>query len=381
MELKMGSLLFMLETEKVPDAWKRSRSPINGVETWLNLHNLAISRVIKSGWRRVYTIPSVGMLTTAFCCILTEHQSYAILTAFHKHQREFEKTKQIEKNVEAQRNMFPQQKCGPLNCTGRSQLSVTTLPTMNVASSNPLTGHVMSQNASVGQGTIGIALWNCRSRLFQSSSARVRRKKTCPYMLQYWRWCQQNVGMMLRHFGPIHHPRPATCKYSHIPRGRKSHRKTWKILQEGRQESIWKAAPRIQGTAQYGRFFLCSPTAQHHAQSQEFLKRFETVVALSDSSKANVSFISVSLHDERFQMLCCSWARHGTTITRNLQHYLQSIHVESCWTVETLGVDSKHCQNMPKCKVDVAPPCATMDPWSHHPPFACIHTSCAGRNL
>ena len=106
----------------------------------------------------------------------------------------------------------------------------------------------------------------------------------------------------------------------------------------------------------------------------------ETVVALSDSSKANVSFISVSLHDERFQMLCCSWARHGTTITRNLQHYLQSIHVESCWTVETLGVDSKHCQNMPKCKVDVAPP-ATMDPWSHHPPFACIHTSCAGRNL
>ena len=145
MELKMGSLLFILETEKVPGAWKRSRSPINGVETWLNLHNLAISRVIKSGWRRVYTIPSVWMLTTAFCCILTEHQSYAILTAFHKH--------------------------------------------------------------------------------------------------------------------------------------------------------------------------------------------------------------------------------------------LQSIHVESCWTVETLGVDSKHCQNMPKCKVDVAPPCATMDPWSHHPAFACIHTSCAGRNL
>ena len=96
------------------------------------------------------------MLTTAFCCILTEHQSYAILTAFHKHQREFEKTKQIEKNVEAQRNMFPQQKCGPLNCTGRSQLSVTTLPTMNVASSNPLTGHVMSQTLQLGKEPLAL---------------------------------------------------------------------------------------------------------------------------------------------------------------------------------------------------------------------------------
>ena len=144
------------------------------------------------------------MLTTAFCCILTEHQSYAILTAFHKHQREFEKTKQIEKNVEAQRNMFPQQKCGPLNCTGRSQLSVTTLPTMNVASSNSLTGHVMSQNASVGQGTIGIALWNCRSRLFQSSSARVRRKKTCPYMLMPAK-CRNDVAPLWAH------PPSTTC--------------------------------------------------------------------------------------------------------------------------------------------------------------------------
>jgi hypothetical protein len=81
-------------------------------------------------------------------------------------------------------------------------------------------------------------------------------------MLQYWRWCQRNVGMMLRHFGPIHHPRPATCKYSHIPRGLKSHRQKWKILLEGRQENqSEKLHQEFKAQDSTGDSFYVHPTA------------------------------------------------------------------------------------------------------------------------